>query len=245
MPEPISATIGAGLLGAGASIYSANKSAKASAQAAETIARSGSDANAVQWDMYQQSRIDQLPWLRAGQEAVTSLPGMISEGPGKFEDSPFYRMGLDEQNRAIDAGLASRGLYGSGKALKDLSANAVNNMTYNRGQWVNEWLNTKINPALQTAGIGQITANQSGANAINTGNIMGGNLRAIGNAQAQGYINQANAHAQGLQGVGNAFGGMIANWPGRQSTYQPNAYQSSFAGAPSPSAWYDGYKWIG
>ena len=60
------AIAGAAVVGAGASIYSANKAAGAQESAAN-------QASGTQLQMYNQSRADQAPWRQAGGQALNAL----------------------------------------------------------------------------------------------------------------------------------------------------------------------------
>ncbi|MFZ2950890.1 MAG: hypothetical protein WA003_15555 [Desulfuromonadaceae bacterium] len=193
------------------SVVSGIKGADAAENAADTQAQSAAQANETQWQMYQQSRADQMPWLVVGEENLGNLNAMVQDGPGDFKDSEYYNQGLDEANRATDTYLASRGLYASGKAAKDLQKTAVAVNENNRGNWLNEWIATKLNPTQSLAGVGQSAAAGMSANALNTGNIMGNNLMSAGNARASGMINSANAMTGASQGVANALSSYYGN----------------------------------
>lgn len=193
------------------SVVSGIMGANAAEDAAETQAGSAAQANETQWQMYQQSRADQMPWLVVGEENLGNLNAMVQDGPGDFKDSEYYNEGLDDANRATDTYLASRGLYASGKAAKDLQKTAVAVNTQNRGNWLNEWIATKLNPTQSLAGVGQSAAAGMAGNALNTGNIMGNNTLAAGNARASGMINSANAMTGASQGVANALSSYYGN----------------------------------
>jgi len=193
------------------SVVSGVMGANAAEDAAGMQAESAAQANETQWKMYEQSRKDQMPWLVAGEENLGNLNAMVADGPGSFKDSEYYDQGLEEANRATDTYLASRGLYGSGKAAKDLQKTAVSINTQNRGNWLNEWIATKLNPTQSLAGVGQSAAAGMAGNALNTGNIIGNNLMSAGNARANGMIGAANARTQGAQGVANAVASYYGN----------------------------------
>ena len=205
------AIVGSAIIGGVVASRSADKAADAQVEAA-------SMATGTEWDMYRQSRQDQLPWLEAGEKALGTLsgapgedggpgtPGMIEQGPGDFKTSEYYQQGLEEQQQAIDRYNASRGLYASGKGALDLQKNAMSNLATNRGNWVNEWLSTKLNPTQSLAGVGQTTGANMASNAMATGQSIAGNTMAAGDARASGYINQANATTGAIQSGLNAYG---------------------------------------
>lgn len=61
------------VVGVGASMYSANQQKQAAKGAANAQQRASADANQTQWDMYNQSREDSLPWLNTGAAALNKL----------------------------------------------------------------------------------------------------------------------------------------------------------------------------
>src|SRR5712671_7126248 len=67
------AIAGAAVVGAGATIYSANQSRNAASDAANAQVGAAQDASNTQLAMYNQSRADQAPWRAAGGQAVNAL----------------------------------------------------------------------------------------------------------------------------------------------------------------------------
>ena len=191
----------------------------ASNMAADTQADAANQANATQWDMYKQSRQDQLPWLQAGQEALGKLPGMIEQGPGDFQASPNYQFVQEEGNRGIDRAMAARGLYGSGKAIKDLTRFNTGLAGNEYQNFVNNWIQTKLNPTQSLGNVGQTSAQGLGNQSMNNAAMIGGNLQAAGQARASGYINKANAVTGGLQGFSDFYAMNNANQ--QQQPVQP------------------------
>lgn len=287
---PAGAAIGVGSLAGG---YMSSKAAKDASKASA----SGADAaSQVQWDMYEQSRKDQLPWLGTGQNALQMLaelngvpysvtPGGASSSlvnvanglperndtlyatdaayrdawdalekehftqfnknytdksdskaiedalrarlggawknplaaqPGAtgtakkpdysaFYESPDYQFTFQEGNRAVNAGLAARGLSGSGRAMKELTR-------YGQGA-ASTQLNNYRNQLAAMAGIGQQTAQQLGQQGMQTGQIVGQNTQNAADARASGYLGQANAWNNAIsQGAGLGAYGKTNNW---------------------------------
>ena len=64
------------------SITGANKQAKAAQQAANTQAAAADRASQVQWDMYDQTRADLMPYADAGKTALDQLMGQM--GPDGY-----------------------------------------------------------------------------------------------------------------------------------------------------------------
>jgi len=204
--------IAAGIAGA-ATIGGAVISSKGASKAADAQANAARDANSTQWEMYKQSRSDRMPWYQAGKLALGDLGTMIKDGPGELELSPGYQWRKEEGERAINRGLNARGLYGSGKALKDLTRFNQGLASDEYGRFISQWINTKLNPTQSLAGIGQTAAETFGLQGLATGQITGQNTQAAGQARASGYANQANIVNQGLQGIGNVAGMYLGNRP--------------------------------
>jgi hypothetical protein len=223
-----------GALGAGiGGLKSSKASGEAATRAAETQAASAEAANEQQWKMFQQSRQDQLPWLRAGGRALGELEKRVMAGPGEFEAGPGYEFTKAEGERAVDRGLASRGLYGSGKALKELTRFGTGLASQEYDKFLQRHYQS-LNPLQSLSGVGQTTGQQLGVEGARTAGVMGGNLMAAGQARGQGYVNQATAQAQGLQGVGTALGTAIQNWPTSTGGQIP---QTAPQPAPYGSMW--------
>ncbi len=206
--------VGAAVVGVISSAYSSYKGREASKEATEAITQAENKSNETQLSMYEQSRQDQLPWMRAGERALGELERIQVEGPGEFKESPYYRLGEEEETRAIDTYLASRGLYGSGKAGKALKEAAGERYARNRGNWLNEWISTKLAPAQSAAGVGQTAATNIGAQGIYTGRDIAGGTRRAGEARGADIIARQNITTEALQSGANA----LAQYYGSRST---------------------------
>lgn len=184
----------------GGSLLSSNAASKgAAAQAGATR-----DAAALQNAQYEQTREDQMPWLKAGERALGKLEGAVDYTPfgmSQFQADPGYAFRLSEGQKALERTAASRGGLISGNALKAATrygqeagsqeyTNAFNRYQTERA--------ARLQPLQSLAGVGQTQANQLGAlGAANAANI--GNLTTSGAAaQAAGYMGQANAVNQGI-----------------------------------------------
>jgi hypothetical protein len=142
---PITAAVPS-LIGAGASIYGANKAAKASSKAAE-------QALALQREQYQQARTDMQPYMQAGQaglnafqdrllggggsasdpgafgatanptyaQAAYQAPAAFNYGADDYTQSPGYQWQLQQGMNAINSSQAHRGAMDSGATLKSLA----------------------------------------------------------------------------------------------------------------------------
>lgn len=195
-------------------------SARAAGKAADRQAASADAATQVQWNMYKQTRQDQLPWLQAGQQALGRTANILEQG-FNYQESPGYKMELAAGQRAIPRIRAAQGLLGSGKTEKDLTEFSVRLANQDRASMLNEWLSTQLNPNLAMSGAGQVTAGNLGVQGYNTGAQVGQNTMAAGNALAMGGVNQANAWTQGFQNTGNALANIFGTKAG-QPEIPPN-----------------------
>ena len=211
---PIAAIAGAAVIGAGASIYSAKKAAKAQKNAAD-------QSIAEQRRQYDQTRADQAPWRTAGSAAIDrmaavyGLNGQTVKNPdgtpaqyGGFFNSPDYQFRKDESLKAANNALSSRGLLGSGAAVKAKTALAGNLASAEFGDW---W-----NRLAGVAGVGQTATQDTSAAGQNAANNISAAYTNAGNARASAYMNTGAAINNGLQNMAglyafNAGGGFKAN----------------------------------
>lgn len=189
---------------AGAVVGSSLIGASASKSAASTQSAAADRAAELQNQQFQQTRQDQMPWMRAGEQALNKLIPMTDYqkfGMSQFQQDPGYAFRLSEGQKALDRSAAARGGLISGAALKaagrygqDMASQEYQN-AFNRYQIER---NAQLAPLQSLAGVGQTTAAQLGqtgaANAANVGNLITG----AGAAQAAGQIGQANAITGGL-----------------------------------------------
>jgi hypothetical protein len=182
------------------SLYSANQAGKA----ADKQVGAARDAAALQNEQFQQTREDQMPWLKAGERALGKLEGAVDYTPfgmNQFQADPGYAFRLSEGQKALDNQAAARGGLISGNALRAATAYGQNmgsqeyTNAFNRYQTERA---AKLQPLQSLAGVGQTTAtnlgNAGAANAANVGNLMTGGAA----ASAAGTVGQANAFNQGV-----------------------------------------------
>jgi len=102
-----------------------------------------------------------------------------------FYNSPDYKFTFDQGQRAVNSGLAARGLSNSGRAMKELTR-------YGQGA-ASTQLNNYRNQLAALAGVGQTaTTNTAQLGAATAGNI-GQSYQNAADARASGYLGQANA----------------------------------------------------
>lgn len=189
---------------AGAVIGSSLIGGSAAKSAASTQSAAADRAAELQNQQFQQTRQDQMPWLRAGEQALNKLIPLTDYqkfGMDQFQQDPGYAFRLSEGQKALDRSAAARGGLISGSALKaatrygqDMGSQEYQN-AFNRYQTERS---AALNPLQSLAGVGQTTATNLGtagaANAANVGNLITGGAA----ANAAGQVGMANALTGGL-----------------------------------------------
>jgi len=215
------AIIGAGVIGAGASMYGSSQASKGAKDAAQ-----------LQQNQYFKTREDLLPYNAAGQDALhkaqlltdlgqtgggqdyVSQASGLSPGPlaqANLEQTPGYQFTLNQGLKAVQSQAAARGLGMSGASLKGAAnyATGLASNTYQQ-QFQNILnLNTAQQQNLQNQ-YGRLSGLASlGENAAAQTGIAGTSAAST----AGNYLNQAGlAQAAGTQGVGNAVTGGVNNY---------------------------------
>lgn len=189
---------------AGAVVGSSLIGASAAKGAAKTQSAAADRAAELQNEQFQQTRQDQMPWMRAGEQALNKLIPLTDYqkfGMAQFQQDPGYAFRLSEGQKTLDRSAAARGGLISGGALRaatrygqDMGSQEYQN-AFNRYQIER---NAQLAPLQSLAGVGQTTAAQLGqtgaANAANVGNLITGGAA----ASAAGQVGAANALTGGL-----------------------------------------------
>jgi hypothetical protein len=189
---------------AGAVVGSSLIGANAASSAASTQANAANRAADISNEQYQQTRQDQMPWMQAGQRALSKLETAADYTPfgmGQFTQDPGYAFRMKEGMNALNANAAARGGLISGNALRaaqaygqDLGSQEYQN-AFNRYQIER---NAKLAPLQSLAGVGQTTAQQLGAAGAANAGAVGNYLTGGAAAQAAGQVGGANAITSGL-----------------------------------------------
>ena len=197
------ATLGAGAIGAGASIYAANTQAKAA-------------GNALQ---YAQSQIG--PYAAEGAAVAPTINSLLGVGPNGPDPnaiskilaaSPDYQFAQQQGQLAVDRKLASSGLLNSGAAIKDSAEFNQGLATQTLGNYFNRLM------GVYTAGQGAATA------------LAGAGTQAItqqGQAQASGAVGVANSLGSLPQ---NLLYSQLAGNLNNRTTSNPSGYANSGTG---------------
>ena len=187
------------------------KASKISADAATRDAE-------MQMEMFNTTRADLSPYRQTGVDALgqmARLYGLPQYGAdGKqiataqpadysvFTNSPDYKFAFDEGTRAVNAGLAARGLGNSGRAMKELTR-------YGQGV-ASQQLSNYVNRLAAMAGVGQAATVQTGQLGANAAANAGQSIQAAGDARASGYMSRAGMNQQLYGTIFDAAGGPAA-----------------------------------
>jgi hypothetical protein len=212
------ATIGAGVLSAGASIFGANTAAKAQQSAAQK-------ATDTQMAMFQQQKGLLQPYVQQGYDANTmlnqqlpSLTAPIRMDEATLRNTPGYQFNLDQGLQSVQNSAAARGLGVSGAALKGAAqyATGLADSTY-QNQYNNAQTNrqTAYNMLAGQQQLGQASAAGVGSAGISTGNQIASNQIGAGNAQAGAAM--ATGTAIGNAGNSAVSGYLLNNLLGNQN----------------------------
>lgn len=214
------AVIGAGVLGAGATIFGANKAANAQTAAA-------GKASDTALGMYNTTRGDLSPYRDIGQVAsgqltskLSDLTTPISVNPDDFKNSDMYKFAQTQGERAVTNSSAARGLGTSGAALKGAAAfesglnlqnwqqnfNNQNTNQTNAYTRLKGLVDTGENASAQTGTAGTAAAGTAASAAVGAGNAQAGAANATGGA-ISGLANNVGGYALAKGLYGNSSGG--------------------------------------
>lgn len=194
------AVIGAGVVGAGASIASGVMSSNASQKAANTQLQGTQAALSTQQNMFDQAQNALSPYIQAGQNVLPTLQNLLTPGPSQtstLSQLPGFQFQSQWGTRAAQNALAAQGLGGStGPVAKAIS-------DYNNGL-AGTYYGSYVNQLQQFANSGMGAASSLAGNAINAGNAQAQTQQAGANASAAGTLGSANALSGAVNGIGNS-----------------------------------------
>lgn len=184
----------------GSSLLSSNAASEAGSQQAAAA----NNASALSNEQFQQTRQDQMPWLKAGERALGKLESAVDYTPfgmDQFNADPGYAFRLKEGQKTLDSQAAARGGLISGNALRaavgygqEMGSQEYQN-AFNRYQTERA---SRLAPLQSLAGVGQTTAANLGAAGAANANTMGNYLTGGAAASAAGTVGAANAYTSGL-----------------------------------------------
>ena len=219
------ATVAAGAIGAGASIYSANKAADAQR---EGIAAS----TAAQQKAFDEQKALNAPFREGGITAQNRLLTVLglrpAEGSGvtvdpnspdfgkyagdfgmkDFEADPGYAFRLKEGMRGLENSAAARGLLSSGSTLKGITDYGQGIASQEYGNAYNRYQTNRanqLNPLTGILGMGQTATNNTSTAAGQLGQGLAQGAAATGNVNASAYMNTGNALTNALNTGASSF----------------------------------------
>lgn len=219
--------VGAIIASVAAPVVSGLLGASAAKKAASIQASAANNATDTSLAMYKDAKGNLQPFTDVGKSATYTLadlyglPSPTNPQGGQpfpeaslaaFKNSPDYKFALKEGVGALDASAASKGQLLSGNQLKAIQDYGSGLATQNFGNYV-----TRLS---DLAHLGEAAGSQSGSFAINTGQNVGSNQIAAGEANAAGTVGAYNALGGGLN---NAFNNYLTlsrlQTPGNYSSY--------------------------
>jgi len=202
---PVGAIVGSAVVGAGASIASGNKAAKAQTRAAQQAAD-------VQERMYQQTRADLAPYRDMGTTAMGRYGDLLGmRGPDSYQaalqgytQSPFLARMVGDTVGAVDASRAARGGLFSGGTAQEIGDRA--------GQLYLGDFNNYLSRLGGLADTGQNAAAQTGNFGANAAAGQANAYQAAGAARAQNAINTGNSINNALSQGAQLYGAYKGGW---------------------------------
>jgi hypothetical protein len=185
------------VIGGALGLIGALKGGHDAKKGSEAQAESAGKATDVQWQMYERSRKDQMPWLKTGRKALGAYWNEVTGGESAFnpETEPGYKFGYEEFVEKPTLRTASAtGRLGSGRTQKELTRYASDYASTKYDNWLSR--------LAQIAGFGYNAGTNLGTQALNTGTNVGNTLMAQGDARASGYLSQGNIYGNALSQIG-------------------------------------------
>ncbi len=201
---------GAGLLGAGASIYGANKAAGVQSDAANKAAALQQQAMDYQKGNYDKAAGNLNPFIQTGQGAnnlLGSFYGINGSDPAlgrnaleAFQKSPDYQFALKGGSDALDNSAAAKGGMIGGNQMRAQTEYGQGLATQNLQNYLKQ-LNSMSGQGIQAGGylgsIGSSVGGQVGTSALNIGN----SGMAAGTAQASGILGDVKGFNSGVSSL--------------------------------------------
>lgn len=179
------AVIGGSVVGAGASMFGANKAAKAQSRAAK-------NSIAAQREMFDITQANLKPYMASGEAA---LPDLNKFDQAALEATPGYKFALSQGLKAVQNSMSAKLLGGSGSAIKEAAkfATGLADQTYGEN----------FNRLLSRVQVGANAAAGVGSAATATGQGIGSAYIGAGDAKAAAW----NAGAGAVKNTASDIGG--------------------------------------
>lgn len=230
--------IGSAVAGGVGAAKAAGAQANAANYAATLQKQAADEALAFQKEQFSTQQANLAPWLKSGQQAISTLSGMVEGGgfpawneqfqaptAATEQNDPGYQFRLNEGMKALQNSAAARGNLlsgGTAKAIEqygqDYASNEYSNV-YNRAynEYATRYNQFQTNQANQfnrlstLAGGGQVAANTLGSLGQSAASNVGNINLTLGQQLGQDAMNAGTARASGYAGVTNAITGGLGN----------------------------------
>lgn len=210
------AAITAAAITGATAIGSAAMQNRASNKAAGAARDASNQANALQTQMYDNTRADLNPYVQAGTGALSGLNALAAGDYSAFQNSPDYQFALQQGVQGVDRSAAARGSLYSGGQQADLTNFAQGMASQQLGSYRNN--------LMSLAGMGQSAAGQIAGAGQGYANAYGQNVNNAADAQGSNALTQGNNWSQLLAGFGGVANNYAqANALGRQSSFSPGS----------------------
>lgn len=209
--------VGAAVVGGVSQAYGASQAAGAQGDAANKAA-------GMSYDMWNQTRQLNDPFIGEGYDAVKALKQQTGSLPGggfdpnaplarqftlaDFKASPGYQFNLQQGTDALNKSANARGNFYAPQTLKDLSGftqGMASNEFNNERNAFTGWQNNLFSRLFNMAGAGQNAVNQQGQFGMQTAANAGNAAMQAGDARASGIMGMTNAFSGTLGDVTNMY----------------------------------------
>ena len=207
MPDPISATVGAAVVGAGASLIGGSQQSKAAKSAAKSQAKA-TKATIKQQERALERQIGlQEPFRQTGVSALPEYETASAYTPfsmNAFNADPGYQFRMSESMKALERSAAARGILQSGGTLKDITRFGQDAASQEYENAFRRYLaerQQKLQPLEYRIGLGQNAASNQGVNIGSTAQNVGNLTTSLGDIRSAGIMGQSNAYNNMLSGI--------------------------------------------
>jgi hypothetical protein len=241
------AILGAGILGAGSSLFGSSNAANAQREAAAASAaaqREAADKSiAAQREMFDIGRADLTPYREGGNVAQNQLMTLLgiggdqnAQGYGKyardfgmsdFTTDPGYQFRLEQGMNALNRSAAARGMGMSGANIKGATEYGQNLGSQEYQNAFNRYQTNRaaqLDPLFKLYSGGQASAAGSAAQAGALGSNLGNTYTNLGQGIAQAEVAGGNAQASGYLNQANAVTNALNQG---MSSYAQNQYMNN------------------
>lgn len=189
-------------IGGVAALGGAYLQSEASKDAADTQSDASRYAADIGQQQYEQSRADQMPWLEAGESALTELQTRMGQEPSfaDYQQSDYSKFIQQQGLDSIEAKSRAGGYYNTGATSKDMMQYSQDIAGQDYQQFLGNYYQS-LNPYMQMAGLGQQQANTMAQQGAQSAAQQGTYAMSGANAQAAGQIGAANAYSGAIQNV--------------------------------------------